>query len=827
MTNQRHSMMKTRIHTLLPAALLLLATACEDTLNAPGNPATGNGPTLTLALDNREDNGQTRSELTDGAPVNHVESVRILVFKGTDDNATYVGEEVYADNTLKAISWPKAEKGQEKPDKITYRMNYPFVEGETYTLLGVGQDDKFKDTYKFINNNDKTDIKTGTTLSNAYAILKERESPKECDFYTGTTTFTHEGKKTHIDDLLMKRRVAGVMLYVNEIPADLPYNNTNYRTTHVDLKLGRTQKKSVQLYRNFLAEEWLEPEGEDLTDSDVLLSIDLSELNYGDKDEQGFYTIDNTTSANGLQDGALKAACYMLPLNVPTEDAANYKTFTVEIYGVENSAGQGTIPDDAEHVLLKSFTVEQRDTDGKSVTSFPIRSNYLYSIGKYDPDAGVDEPISLSGDPIYLEVLPFQPLDVSHDFGEARVQALFNPGFDEETKIFNCMNTTFDVEILPPLTTIRGRVKSITINIDYSKTYAINDNGERTPLSDIINEKYGSDELLSNIQNHYQQWIHMKDTDGKYTNSLDITKQVLENTGNEPIKIEFLIRDYAMPREWGWDIDQNFPWTGNDNAIAKIMDDIRDIEILMTTHLSWDSNGDGTEDESSDRTDALHISQYNTITVHYKNAAHPEDIAYCGFSREDLYDGTNEYYEDPYLFDWGFQSSNNYNIYTTNAPNAQEGSRNNGSTNLYWIGGLVTSNWESSWPSSAAAKAQYPFRICQTDGTIEPDYGDNEPISANVTYSDRITNCWYLPAMYELEGLMVMGANNSNPANLAFNQFYWSSTCEDSYETTAYACKTSPQNGYESEYLTRSNDNKQNAYIRQARQFPEEYNYEY
>ena len=822
-------MMKTRIHTLLPAALLLLAaTACEDTLTAPALPAgNGDGPTQTHARDNNEDNARTRSTLTNGAPVNHVETVRILVFKGGTEaqnytDATYEGEEVYTDNTTKAISWPQAaEKDQEKPDKITYQMNYAFVEGETYTLLGVGQDDKFAETYDI-------DLTEGTTtLANAYAKLKSDEGKSktdiaQCDFYTGTTTFTHEGKNTHIDDLLMKRRVAGVLLYVTEIPQKQTENDGDYRVTSIKLELGAKQNSSVRLQRDFENPEWTEPTGQTaLTGENDNIVAEITGLeDWTWTEDADFYMEENNikTALTGV---------YMLPLNA-TE---NTSTFTVKMYGkkLQSDATNGTTEGE-ETVLSKSFTVEQRNAEGTSVTSFPIRSNYLYSIGKYNPNEGVDEPISLSGSPIYLEVLPFQPLDVSHDFGEARVQALFNPGFNEETKIFNCMNTTISVEILPPLTTIRDRVKSININIDYNKTYAINDNGERKLLSDIINEKYESDALLTSIQNHYQQWIHMKNADGEYTNNLDITKQVLENTENEPIKIEFLIRDYAMPREWGWDINQELPWTGssdNSNAIAKIMDDIRDIEILMTTNLKWDSDGDGIEDKSSDRTDVLHISQYNTITVHYKNTEHPDDIAYCGFSREDLYDGTNEYYEDPYLFDWGFQGSNNYNIYTANAPHVQEGSRNNGSIDLKWIGGLVTTNWEVSWPSSAAAKAQYPFRICQTDGTIEPDYGDKEPISANVTYNNRITNCWYLPAMYELEGLMVMGANNSNPANLKFDQFYWSSTCEDSYETTAYACKTSPQNGYESEYLTRSNDNKQNAYIRQARQFPEEYNYEY
>ena len=823
-------MMKTPIHTLLPAALLLLAaTACEDTLTTPaatiGN---GDGPTLTLALDNNEEKAGTRSTLNDGAPVNHVQTVRILVFEGgTEANnytdATYVGDEVYA-NGADAIEWP-----DEKTDKKEYRMNYAFVEGETYTLLGVGMDSHTDETITEPEEwNDVYDIslkKDETKLSEAYATLKAEKTKEHIarhDFYTGTTTFTHAGKKTHIDDLLMKRRVAGVLLYVTEIPQKQTGNDGDYRVTSIRVCLGgnANQRSSVRLQRDF--ENWeKEPDGQEvLTNSNIVAEITgLDGTDWTYTDGQDFYMKDGKPAT-------ARTGVYMLPLN-----ATDNPTFIVKMYGkkLSSTAADGTTEGE-EVELTKSFTVEQRDKQGKEESDFPIRSNYLYSIGKYNPAEGVDEPISLSGSPIYLEVLPFQKLEVNHEFGEARVQALFNPDFDEETKIFNCMNTTISVEILPPLTTIRDRVKSININIDYNKTYAINDNGERKLLSDIINEKYESDALLTSIQNHYQQWIHMKDADGKYTNNLDITQQVLENTENEPIKIEFLIRDYAMPREWGWDIDQELPWTGssdNSNAIAKIMDDIRDIEILMTTNLKWDSDGDGIDDKSSDRTDVLHISQYNTITVHYKNTQHPDDIAYCGFSREDLYDGTNEYYEDPYLFDWGFQNSNNYNIYTQNAPNAQEGSRNNGSTNLYYIGGLVTTNWEKSWPPSAAAIAQYPFRICQTDGTIEPDYGDKEPISANVTYNDRITNCWYLPAMYELEGLMVMGANNSNPANLTFDQFYWSSTCENSYKTTAYACKTNPQTGYKPEYLTRSNENKQNAYIRQARQFPEKYNYAY
>ena len=794
-------MMKTRIHTLLPAALLLLATACEDTLNAPGNPATGNGPTLTLALDNREDNGQTRSELTDGAPVNHVQSVRILVFKGgTETNnytdATYEGEEIYinqATATKKAIAWPTpTEEGQEKPDKITYQMNYPFVEGVTYTLLGVGQDEQFATTYDLIDNNDKNDIEQGTTLTNAYAELKENASPKECDFYTGTTTFTYEGRDTHIDDLLMKRRVAGVLLYVNEIPADLPYNNATYRTTRIDLKLGRTQKKSVQLYRDFLAEEWTEPGGEDLTDSDVLLSIDLSTLDYTKKDNQGFYTIDNTD--NGLQDDALKAACYMLPLNVPTGKAVDYKTFTVEIYGVEDSDGQGTIPDDAEHVLLKSFTVEQRNTDGESVTSFPIRSNYLYSIGKYDPDAGVDEPISLSGDPIYLEVLPFQKLNVNHEFGEARVQALF----DDNDVIYDCINQDIKIKILPPLTTIRNMVTSITLTVD-GTTYAMTPDGEFKPITDT------EQNLKAEEIDLYNKWCYLKRNDGTYQTSSDNIKDKLTAADATGYEAEVFIADYARRRkDWGWkveDLGSEYSWQGDAEDIERINNDIRYTNLLLATTFTWN-------DRTITRYDTLTIKQYNTITVYYNPKTGDDKWTDCGFRRYDLTPSNTNGTA------WGFHKSLDYSV--DNNPDEY-----NGLSNMKDIGEDFITNWYDSWNLSASGTSYGVFRKVSSDAQLTT-------IPRPTEKKEERGYCWYLPARYELDGIMVLTANNNNGkinTNIRSDWFYWSSTLPDhASEKKAWAIKYDKTNN--TRVLTKE-QRTQTGIIRQARRFPDDNNYNY
>ena len=74
--------MKRTIHTLCAAALLLAATACEDTLQTEGPAATGDGPTLTLRIDNEEEGAQTRSDLANADPTNNVRSVLILIFHG-------------------------------------------------------------------------------------------------------------------------------------------------------------------------------------------------------------------------------------------------------------------------------------------------------------------------------------------------------------------------------------------------------------------------------------------------------------------------------------------------------------------------------------------------------------------------------------------------------------------------------------------------------------------------------------------------------------------------------------------------------------------------
>lgn len=777
-------MMKTRIHTLLPAALLLLATACEDTLNAPGNPATGNGPTLTLALDNREDNGQTRSELTDGAPVNHVESVRILVFKGEGDGATYEGEEIYTDDnaTKKAIAWPTPQEGQEKPDQIPYQMNYPFVEDVTYTLLGVGQDNQFATTYGI-------DLTPGTTtLANAYAKLKEDASPKECDFYTGTTTFTYEGRDTHIDDLRMKRRVAGVLLYVTEIPQQQTEDNGEYRVTSIRVCLGgnANQKSSVRLQRDFEDKDWTEPDGQgELTNSNVVAEITGLEDWTWTAENADFYMKDGKPAT-------ARTGVYMLPLNA-TEGTS---TFTVKMYGkkLSSTATDGTTEGE-EVKLTKSFTVEQRDADGTSVTSFPIRSNYLYSIGKYNPDAGVDEPISLSGSPIYLEVLPFDELEVSHDFGEAPVQALFD---DKENPIYDCINQDIKIKILPPLTTIRNMVTSITLTVD-GTTYAMTPDGNFKPITDT------EQNLKAEEIDLYNKWCYLKRNDGTYQTSSDNIKDKLTAADATSYEAEVFIADYARRRkDWGWkveDLGSEYSWQGDAEDIERINNDIRYTNLLLATTFTWN-------DRTITRYDTLTIKQYNTITVYYNPKTGDDKWTDCGFRRYDLTPSNTNGTA------WGFHESLDYSV-------DHDADEYNGLSNMKDIGQDFITNWYNSWNLSASGTSYGVFRKVSSDAqlTIIPRPTEKK---------EERGYCWYLPARYELDGIMVLTANNNNGkinTNIRSDWFYWSSTLPGhASEKKAWAIKYDKTNNTR---VPTKEQRTQTGIIRQARRFPDDNNYNY
>lgn len=738
--------------------------ACEDTLQN-SLPATGDGLPVTLTLDSREEGAATRTELENADPTHHVEQVEILIFEGGNDNARWIDRE-----TIEA--WP------ENQNSFTYTLQHPFVEGKTYTLLGVGKDTDFNNTY---------DIDEEKTLGETYARLQANQSPAQCEFFTGTVTFTHEGRSTQIDDLTMRRRVAGVMLYVTEIPQEVE----GKRVTSVRLELGSNQKSSVLLKRDFTNPEWREPDGqEELTGSQTLAQIDLS--NYTYTDGQDFY-MEKGKPATGY------AGVYMLPLN-----KTDVNTFTVKLYGkeVDKETGQ---PTGEETELNKSFTVTNHNANS---TTFDIRSNYIYCIGK--KGEGIDEPISLSGKPIYLDVTEWTTINTNNPtFESARVQALFD---DTDNPIHNCMNEEITIKILPPLETIREYVKTITLSIA-GNSYSLDDKGQ---------------EVVENTQGDAGgRWLYIKNGT-TYLGNLDITSQVKDNGG----EVTLLMLDYAKPRQtWGWNIDNTGKqWNATAEQIDFINRDVRYTDVYLTTYMEWDKNGNSQIEESEKitKTDVLTIKQYNTITVYYKGENNDDDeeteeYSLCGFSRKDYTEGAT------LTFGWGFWNSDNNLIYPLRADVPQyTGSYNTGAQNLNAI--FDGTAWGSGWDGSAIQKSLYSFKKVNANGTLT-----EEPIVTDINDDNDKTNVgWCLPARYELEGFMIMCADRSQAGaavegNVPDNTPYWTSTTNGGATGDAsIAYQIENKSGNRTYVYIESDRGNHDAYrIRQVRKFSDYYNGEW
>ena len=757
-------------------SLLGFTAGCSDDLETGQAASNGKGLSLQIAIDNNEENASSRTELQSANPVNHVTSVQIYIFEGTGDEATYL------DSEPDPIEWTPNVQSKE------YTLKYASLRnGKEYTLLGVGMDEKSKETY---------DVTLGTKLKDAYAKLKSGKGQADIaqsEFFTGTVSFEFRGENTNLESLTLRRRVAGVMLYVKDIPQTIDKR----RVTKIKLELGQPQKSSVMLQRDFTDLEWKEPGGQEPMgdDSKILTEIDLTnteEFEY-DATKDCYQNVDGT--------GTAYRGVYMLPLNA--SDDANTKTFTVKLYG-KSENGDGSLTGD--ETQLREFPVRNNSEEG--ATNFDIRSNYIYCIGK--KAEGMDEPISLGNDVILLEVQEWIPIKHEADLGATRVQALFD---DTENEIHNCINHEFTLKVLPPSILLNGKVESIKVYTEYmdEPTYGLNTTGNFVSILGDETMK-GEEEDVAKAQQLYgKDWLYVKQGD-TYDKELELKDNL--TPGGEAYTIHLFMEDYARPRKsWGWKVEGlqegEYSWQGTADDINYINKDYRYVNIVLETKFIWDN-------QEYIRYDRMPIKQYNTITVFYKPQNDENKYTCCGFSREDL----SEKYE------WGFidNGGNNTSIFIPIGKCDSYNGGNNLKEIFHW-------NFAESFPNSAIGVAQQNGIFAFINSSKQKDFGSN--IRKN--NSDEIEGqptCWYLPSRYEMEGLMFCSEKVATNIKVCESEeddkleWYWTSTVNDTEAGTTYLtwAYRLPAN-YIPISNSRDRSKKEKFNIRQARRFPEEYEY--
>lgn len=421
------------IYYILSILFTLSFGSCKDDIPGSDNPNIG-GITLTLTSGNME----TRTNLTSTAATQNVETVYIALYKvnedGVYDNATFVA--------ARDFGWSKIETTNPYIKQNTFTFDN-LEAGAEYILLAVGLDADSKSTY-FTDLSDfenKLNSTNANTLADAKAIAANAASIATSELFAGWNTFTYEPDIENKVEVEMKRRVAGVLCYLKDIPSTITESDGTYTVTKVQLRLFTNQNLAIRLARKEKGENNIglqEDFGDKPEGSDILMSYNLKGLSSKD----GFYEIPVGKGEFRLPNTILMGA-YMLPIKYLS--TGNNSTLTLEVWGTNDNQGSGV---SLEEVCIQSFPVLQNGlSSGNDAEKYSIYPNYIYHIGQ-KPDNNSTEgdyPESLAGEKITVTAKEWDNEEVNVEFPSVPVNAtmeLVNEdgmAYNTDKYIFDCI----------------------------------------------------------------------------------------------------------------------------------------------------------------------------------------------------------------------------------------------------------------------------------------------------------------------------------------------------------------------------------------------------
>lgn len=405
-------------YMIVALAALWMAGCSDDSLSPADQPE--RGIVIRLSTGDLE----TRTDLTSQANLQHVTEVYAVLYKGTGDTATFV--------SVEKLDWNPSTGGngfQKKEFTLPQTATESLLAGD-YTLLCVGLDDASKSVYNLKDEENSLNpaiFSTGKKLADAKATLADGKTANDIahsELFAGWSGFEFKPDSINVVEVMLKRRVAGVLCYLKDIPSTLTKSDGTgtYTVTKVLLRLFSDQCNSIALPRKEKSAGNTGSQADfgegKIKNSDVLMSYDLS--NCKDSDSDGLYEISVAEDESRLPNTILMGA-YMLPIEYFSED--NKPTFTLEIWGISDDLSTGIIPSEE---CVQSFPVYQNGLlSGSDAEKYSIYPNYIYHIGdKPDPDDKTgDYPMSLAGTKITVKPEPWTEMNVNVDFPSVPVNA--------------------------------------------------------------------------------------------------------------------------------------------------------------------------------------------------------------------------------------------------------------------------------------------------------------------------------------------------------------------------------------------------------------------
>ena len=429
----------------LLVALLFARCADDDNLSGGIDGLPERGIVIRLSTGELD----TRTQLTSTGDYHHVEEVWAVLYKleGTDANdlnnykltgtPTKLGSmedgQFVAWNPYKAPDAPKfnpadpdnptdAEREKYEQELAEYNNKWggeygngkvqgrEFVlpesgamEAGTYRVLCIGFDEASKTCYDLQNEGSLT---LSGTLANAYAKLLSKEFGGE--LFAGWQEFDFEPDNINIVEVELKRRVAGVLCYVNDIPTTITNGTATYTISTIRLCLNTKANDAIHLCR-------LDDRTKDFGASNGIFTEDktiLAEYKIPEeiiKDHQGEVQGQGKEIFEGnlgqtfedanvqIKDGSVLLGAYLIPIK-HVEGKATLSVELLDANGTVAKTFNAVRSDDPDGEL----TDESGATiDSQNTTSYNILPNYIYHIGDKDDDT--DEPMSLLGQKITVK----------------------------------------------------------------------------------------------------------------------------------------------------------------------------------------------------------------------------------------------------------------------------------------------------------------------------------------------------------------------------------------------------------------------------------------
>ena len=315
----------------------------------------------------------------------------------------------------------------------------------TYRVLCIGFDEASKTVYDLMSGEtlNTTIFATGKTLAVAKAKLTDTKAYEEQtgtyqmygydgtgELFAGWTEFEFEPDNINIAEVELKRRVAGILCYVTDIPAKIE----NTEVKGIRLCLNTKANGEIGLCR--LDKPW----------------EDFGAGGGGDASSYGDTTLAYRDLSDWKADGEiltndegknLTMGVYLIPIDVvnDSELGSNFNTLSVQLFGGENYQFNKETGKVTGGEPIKTFNVlnEQGHSTERKETAerYNILPNYIYHIGDKDDD--IDEPMSLLGQKITVVPEEWREETIPVEFPSVPIKVTIENSDDFEGEILDCI----------------------------------------------------------------------------------------------------------------------------------------------------------------------------------------------------------------------------------------------------------------------------------------------------------------------------------------------------------------------------------------------------